>query len=99
MDAETAEFFAGPHDGRLLTMQEIGRHCQLLKVTNQDEERLFVLMPSILEWNRVVDGKLPKAGPFDVIYAYELLQTAKGPALLLRGADEFSRAGGDLEVN
>jgi hypothetical protein len=49
MDAETAEFFAGPHDGRLLTMQEIGRHCQLVKVTNQDEERVFVLMPSILE--------------------------------------------------
>jgi hypothetical protein len=94
MEIEGAEFFRGPHDGLVLTMEQIGRLCHLVRAKGGDEERLFVMMPSLLDWNLVLSGVLRKDGPFDTIYAYELVPTDAGPALFLRGPDEYSEAAG-----
>jgi hypothetical protein len=90
MDA--AEFFGGPHDGLILKMEQIHNWCRLIKTEREDEERLFALMPSPIDWDRVVDGKLPKDGPFDMVYAYEILRRDEGLAFVLRSHDEFSEA-------
>jgi hypothetical protein len=84
-----AEFYRGPHDGLFLTMKQIERYCQLVGAKRQTEERLFVMMPPPLDWLRVFEGKLSKEGPFDTLYAYELVTTVTGPALLLRDHEEF----------
>jgi hypothetical protein len=90
MDA--ADFFRGPYDGLVLEIEQIQSWCRLVRMIRSDEERLFAVMPSPSNWSRVVSGKLPKDGPFDSVYAYELERTETGLAFLLRSADEFSAA-------
>jgi hypothetical protein len=90
MDA--AEFFGGPHDGLVLNMEQIYSWCRLIKTEREDEKRLFALMPSPIDWSRVVDGKLPKDGPFDIVYAYEILRRQGEIAFVLRSHDEFGDA-------
>ena len=88
--------YRGPHDGLVLKLKQINRYCHLVGTKNGNEERLFAMMPSLLNWKRVIRGKMPKDGPFDMLYAYELVGTVTGPAFLLRGHDEFVEAAGGL---
>jgi hypothetical protein len=87
MEIEGAEFHRGPHDGLVLTMDEISQFCQLVGKRSGAEDRLFAMMPSPFDWPRVIEDKLSKAGPFDMLYAYELLATDKGPVFLLRDSE------------
>jgi hypothetical protein len=88
----TAEFLGGPHDGLILSIEEIHRWCHLVRAKNGEKESLFALMPSPLDWERVVRNKLRKKGPFDTVYCYELLRSDGALVFILRSPDDFSAA-------
>jgi hypothetical protein len=88
----SAEFYRGPHDGLVLDIDEIKRYCPLVRTRSEDEERLFAMMPALLEWDRVLRGDLDKDGPFDMLYPYELERKGEGVAFLFRRHDEFADA-------
>ena len=94
MSETSTEFFRGPHDGLVLNIDEIKRFCHLVRMEGEDRERLFAMMPALLEWDRVIRGDLDKDGPFDRLYAYELERHGDGAAFLFRGHDEFVDAAG-----
>jgi hypothetical protein len=87
------EFFRGPHDGLLLTMKQVERYCHLVSIKTGDDERLFAMMPSPVNWKRVILRKMPPDGPFNTVYPYELVVTDSGPVFVMREVDEFSEAG------
>ena len=87
-----AEFLGGPHDGLILSLEEIRRWCHLVRAKNGEQETLFALMPPPLDWERVVVKKLEKEGPFDSVYFYELLRSDDALVFILRSPDEFSAA-------
>jgi hypothetical protein len=87
---DAAEFFGAPYDGLVLKIEQIHSWCRLIKAERGDEERLFALMPSPIDWSRVVDGKLPKDGPFDMVYVYEILRREREVAFVLRSHVEFA---------
>jgi hypothetical protein len=93
---EAAEFHRGPHDGLLLKMEEIHSWCRLVRAKKGDELRLFAMMPSPSDWGRVVSGKLAKDGPFDKLYAYELVKAGDVVAFIFCRHDEFSDAAGEF---
>jgi hypothetical protein len=90
----SAEFYRGPHDGLVLGVDEIRRYCHLVRMGGEDRERLFAMMPALLEWDRVIHGDLDKDGPFDTLYAYELERRGDEAVFLFRGHDEFVDAAG-----
>ena len=95
MSSASAEFFRGPHDGLVLNLDEIKRYCHLVRMKGEDEERLFAMMPALLEWERVLCGDLDADGPFDQLYPYELQRQGDGVAFLFRRHDEFADAFGE----
>lgn len=92
MSEASAEFYRGPHDGLVLEASEIKRFCQLVRMGREDQQRLFAMMPTLLEWDRVIRGDLGPDGPFETLYPYELEQRHDRAAFLFRGHDEFSQA-------
>ena len=92
MPATAAEFYRGPHDGLVLDIDEIKCYCHLVKIHGADEERLFAMMPTLIEWNHVLRGNLDKDGPFDTLYPYELERHGDRAAFLFRRYDEFAEA-------
>lgn len=56
MAEHTAEFFRGPYDGLLLTLEQTRAYCHLVTVSQGEQEKLFVIMPPLLDWDRVVRG-------------------------------------------
>jgi hypothetical protein len=92
MPGTAAEFYRGPHDGLVLSIDEIKRYCHLVRTDGDDGERLFALMPTLVEWNHVISGSLDKDGPFDTLYPYELERRDDGAAFVFRRHDEFAEA-------
>jgi hypothetical protein len=92
---DSAEFYRGPHDGLVLNVDEIKRFCHLVRMRSEDEERLFAMMPTLIEWNRVIRGELDADGPFDRLYPYELERKGGRAAFLFRRHDEFADAAGN----
>lgn len=92
MSEASAEFYRGPHDGLVLEFDEIKRFCQLVRMPGEEEDRLFAMMPALLEWDRVIRGDLDKDGPFGTLYPYELERRDVGPAFFFRRHDEFAEA-------
>jgi hypothetical protein len=88
----SAEFYRGPHDGLVMDIDDIERFCHLVRLGSTDEERLFAMMPALLEWDRVIRGDLDRDGPFDSLYAYELEQRGGRAAFWFRRHDEFAEA-------
>jgi hypothetical protein len=93
---EAAEFHRGPHDGLVLKIEEIHNWCRLVRAKKGKDVRLFAMMPSPFDWGRVVKGLLGKDGPFEMVYAYELVRADDGIAFILCGHDEFSDAAGEF---
>jgi hypothetical protein len=87
-----AEFYQGPHDGLVLSIDEIKRYCHLVRTGGDEEARLFALMPTLIEWNHIISGDLDKDGPFETLYPYELEHRDDGAAFLFRRRDEFAEA-------
>ncbi len=92
MPETAAEFYRGPHDGLVLDIGEIKRDCHLVQMHGDDEERLFAMMPTLIEWNHIIRGNLDKDGPFDALYPYELERHGDRAAFLFRRYAEFSEA-------
>jgi hypothetical protein len=93
---ESAEFHRGPHDGLVLRMQEIHSWCRLVRAKKGNDVRIFAMMPSLFDWKKIIKGKLGKEGPFDMVYAYELVRADDGIAFILCGHDEFAEAAGEF---
>jgi hypothetical protein len=93
---KAAEFHRGPHDGLVLKMEQIHSWCRLVRAKKGTEVRLFAMMPSPFDWKKVIKGKLGKDGPFDMVYAYELVRADDGIAFILCGHDEFVEAAGEF---
>jgi hypothetical protein len=89
-----AEFLGGPHDGLILSLEEIHRWCHLVRGKNGEKESLFALMPPPLDWEQVVRNDLDKKGPFDTVYCYELLRSDSALVFVLRSPDELSAPDG-----
>ncbi len=94
----TAEFFRGPHDGLVLDIDEIKSYCHLVRTQGEGEERLFAMMPTLVEWNHIMRGNLDKDGPFDRLYPYELVQRKDGAAFLFRRQDDFHEAADGIDA-
>jgi hypothetical protein len=92
MSGTAAEFYRGPHDGLVLDIDVIKRYCHLVRIGDDEEARLFALMPTLIEWKYIIRGDLDKDGPFDRLYPYELERRDGGAAFLLRRHDEFAEA-------
>jgi hypothetical protein len=92
MPGAAAEFYRGPHDGLVLTIHQIRRYCHLVTMRNEDVERVFAMMPSPREWDRVVRGDRDNDGPFGTLYRYELEPWDGGAAFLYRRHTEFGQA-------
>jgi hypothetical protein len=95
MPTASAEFYRGPHDGLVLNLDQIKRFCHLVRIQGADEERLFAMMPALLEWDRVLRGDRDEDSPFDRLYPYELERKGDGVAFLFRRHDEFVDAARD----
>jgi hypothetical protein len=67
-----AEFIQGPYDGLILDVEQVERFVGDDAMRESLDNRLFLLMPPPLEWDRVVEGKADKDGPFDLAYPYEV---------------------------
>ena len=93
---DSAEFHRGPHDGLVLKLEEIHSWCRLVRAKKGKDVRLFAMMPSPFDWKKVIKGKLGKEGPFDMVYAYELVRADDGIAFILCGHDEFADAVGEF---
>ena len=92
MPGTAAKFFRGPHDGLVLDVDDIRRFCHLLRMLGEGEERLFAMMPTLIEWNHIIRGNLDKDGPFDTLYPYELERRDGGASFLFRRHDDFRQA-------
>jgi hypothetical protein len=90
----TAEFYRGPHDGLVLNLEEITRYCHMVKTVSEEEERIFAMMPTLVEWKHVMRGRLDKDGPFDTLHPYELMRRGDKAAFMFRRNDEFIVAAG-----
>jgi hypothetical protein len=93
---ESAEFHRGPYDGLVLKMGQIHSWCRMIKAKKGNDLRLFAMMPSPFDWERVVSGTLGKEGPFDMLYAYELVRADDAIEFILCGHDEFAEATGEF---
>jgi hypothetical protein len=92
MPGTAAGFYRGPHDGLVLSIDEIKHYCHLVRTCGDDGERLFALMPTLIECKHVVCGNIDKDGPFDTLYPYELERRDDGAAFLFRRHEEFAEA-------
>lgn len=89
-----AEFLRGPHDGLMLDVDDLTRYCHLMRTRGEDQ-RYFAMMPTLVEWNQIMRGRLDKDGPFDSLYPYELELREDRPVFLFRSHDEFAEAVGE----
>jgi hypothetical protein len=66
------QFFGGPYDGLMLTLDQIAVCAWEVIVRSGGEYRGFALMPPLAEWERLAAGEW---SPDDLFggYAYELL--------------------------
>jgi hypothetical protein len=86
------EFYRGPHDGLVLHVDELKRFCHLVRMRGEDQDRVFAMMPTLLEWDHVIRGDLDKDGPFDSLFPYEFERRGNRGAFLFRRHDEFADA-------
>jgi hypothetical protein len=67
-----AEFIRGPYDGLVIDVDQVERFLGDDAVRESFDNRLFLLMPPLLDWDRIVEGKADRDGPFDQSSPYEV---------------------------
>jgi hypothetical protein len=67
-----AEFIRGPYDGLVVDVDQVERFLGDDTVRESFDNRLFLLMPPPWDWDRIVEGKADRDGPFDQSYPYEV---------------------------
>jgi hypothetical protein len=75
----------------VLDIDMIKRYCHLVRIGDDEEARLFALMPTLID-KYIIRGDLDKDGPFDRLYPCELERRDGVAAFLLRRHDEFAEA-------
>jgi hypothetical protein len=76
-----ALFVGGPYDGMSLSLEQITTYGIVTPVSSQRGIRLFVLLPPVDVWARLVKGEITKERSFEILYCYE--------RKLIPGAAEF----------
>ncbi len=66
-----ALFEGGPYDGMKININHINKYCNMTPIATKRGLRLFVVLPPLQDWERVVKGEIAKEGPFDVFHCYE----------------------------
>ena len=66
-----AQFFGGPYDGLKLNVDQISKLCNITPVATRHGVRLFILIPPLGDWDRLVNGEATKDEPFALLYPYE----------------------------
>ena len=84
-----AEFIQGPYDGLTLDVQQIERFVGDDAMRESFDNRLFLLMPRPLDWDRVLEGKADEDGPFDLAYPYEVSAGPGGLKLVFNDIARF----------
>jgi hypothetical protein len=79
-----AEFIHGPYDGLVLDLEQVERFVGDGAMRTSFDNRLFRLMPPPPDWDRVVEGRADKDGPFDLAYPYEVSARPGGLTALSR---------------
>jgi hypothetical protein len=87
-----AEFIRGPYDGLILDVEQVERFVGDDAMRESFDDRLFLLMPRPLDWNRVVQGGMGKDGPFDLTSPYQVTARPEGLKLVFHGIAHFRRA-------
>jgi hypothetical protein len=84
-----AEFIQGPYDGLILDVEQVESYVGDDAMQETFDNRLFLLMPPPLDWDRVVEGKADRDGPFDLAYPYEVSVRPGGLQLVYCGIARF----------
>jgi hypothetical protein len=84
-----AEFIEGPYDGLILDVAQVDSYVSDEAMRESIDNRLFLLMPPPSDWDRVVQGKADRDGPFGRAYAYEVSVGPGGLKLVYCGVDHF----------
>jgi len=84
-----AEFIRGPYDGLILDVAQVASYASVEAMRESFDNRLFLLMPPPLDWDRVVEGKADRNGPFDLAYPYEVTVEPGGLKLVYCGIARF----------
>lgn len=66
-----APFMGGPFDGLELDHNQINAHCEMVPIPTEAGVRLFVLMPPLSDWDRLVAGVVSKEGVTGKFHPYE----------------------------
>ena len=67
-----AEFIQGPYDGLILDVEQVEGFVGDDAMRESYDNRLFLLMPPLVVWDRLVEGKADRDGPFDLPHPYEV---------------------------
>ncbi len=82
-----ALFEGGPYDGMKINVNHITAFANMAPVATKRGLRLFVLLPPLKDWERVVKGEIAKEGPFGTFHCYE--------RRLVQGGAEFHHCSGE----
>jgi hypothetical protein len=84
-----AEFIEGPYDGLILDVAQVESYVSAEAMQESFDNRLFLLMPRPLDWDRVVEGTADRDGHFDLAYPYEVSVRPGGLKLVYCGIASF----------
>jgi hypothetical protein len=89
-----AEFIGGPFDGLVIDVEQVERLVRDDAVQESYDNRLFLLMPPPWDWDRIVEGKSSRDGPFDSSYSYEVSVRHGGLKFVYRGKAQYCEVTG-----
>jgi hypothetical protein len=90
-----AEFIRGPYDGLLIDADQVERSIGDDALQESSDNRLFLLMPPLLDWDRIIEGKADRDGPFDQSYPYEVSIQTNRLKFVYCGIAQYRDAMGD----
>ena len=90
-----AEFIRGPYDGRVIEADQVERFIGDDAARESFDNRLFLLMPPLENWHRIVEEKADKDGPFDQSYPYEVSIQTNRLKFVYCGIAQYRDAMGD----
>ena len=92
-----AEFIRGPYDGLVIDTDQVERFIGDDAVKESFDNRLYLLMPPLLDWDRIVEGKAYRDGPFAQSYPYEVSIRPDRLRFVYCGLSRFQEAMGGRE--
>ena len=87
-----ALFIGCPYDGMSISVDKVNSFCHITPISTRRGIRLFVLLPPLKDWDRLMKGEITKEGPFEVLYPYERKFVQGGAEFHYCAGDEISKA-------